>query len=146
VADQAISELLAPTLERWSRGDFSHWDDCFASDLLVTGFDADGAQRARGPEEVDGYLRRFFRQFSDYRIEVEDLEQVASEVLLMEGHQTGTGRRSGLTIRETLYIVFRFAGSNLIEMHWHPRREGALEAAGLGSDRSEAGESPFPSA
>lgn len=118
-------------LRRWERGDFWTWDKCFASDLLLTGFDGDGSHQARGPEQIANYLRRFFEQFRDYRIEVGHLERLSEEVLLMEGRQLGTGRLSELEIGEALFIVFRFASDRLTEMHWHPKREGALEAAGL---------------
>jgi ketosteroid isomerase-like protein len=135
VADQTAIELLAPVLERWERGDFWRWDECFASDLLVTGFDADGAHQAHGPEEVTNYLRRFFEQFRDYRIKVGKLDQLSDGTVLMEGQQLGTGRLSGLEVEETLYIVFRFSSGQLTEMHWHPKREGAFEAAGLREKR-----------
>lgn len=68
--DRPTTEIVAPVLRRWERGDFSTWDECFAP--------------------------------------------------------------SGLEIRESLFIVFRFASDQLVEMHWHPKREGALQAAGLG--------------
>ena len=107
------------------------WDESFAPDLLVTGFSADGPERARGPEEISGYLRRIFQQFRDYRIEAGELEQLTEDGLLMEGRQLATGRLSGLEIAETLYILFRFRSGQIAAMHWHPKREGALAAAGL---------------
>jgi ketosteroid isomerase-like protein len=131
VATPTASEILAPILARWAHGDFSGWDECFAPDLLLTAFDPDGAHQARGPEEIGTYLRSFFRQFRDYRIEVEQLEQLSDDTLLMQGRQLGTGRLSGLEIEDDIYIVFRFTAGQLTETHWHPRREGALEAAGL---------------
>jgi ketosteroid isomerase-like protein len=131
VAHQSASELLAPILEKWERGDFWAWDECFAPDLLVTGFDADGSHEARGPEEITRYLSGFFQQFRDYRIEVGQLDELSEQVVLMEGRQLGAGRVSGLDIAESLFIVFRFASGRLTEMHWHPKREGALAAAGL---------------
>ena len=138
VAHQSKRELLDPILERWERGDFSVWDECFAPDLLVTGFDADGSHQAHGPKEITSYLSRFFRQFRDYRIQVGPLDQLSEEIVLMEGRQLGTGRLSGVDIAETLYIVFRFASGRLTEMHWHPKREGALAAAGLAGEPPEA--------
>ena len=131
MTDQGRKELLAPVLERWESGDFRTWGECFAPDLLVTGFDGDGQHRARGPAEITGYLSTFFEQFRDFRIEVGSLEALSEDVLLMEGRQFGTGRLSGLDIEESLYIVFRFESDQLVEMHWHPKREGALAAAGL---------------
>ena len=138
MADQTASALLAPILKRWGRGDFSGWDECFAPDLLLTAFDADGTHRMRGLEEISDYLGRFFRQFRDYRIKVGQVEQLSDEILLMEGRQLGTGRLSGLEIEETLYVVFRFASGQLKEMHWHPKREGALEAAAFSAGRGSA--------
>lgn len=129
MVDQDARERLSPLLRKWARGDFTGWDEVFSSDLLLTAFNAAGPGQARGPEEIGNYLRGFFQQFSDYRIEVGHLEQLTNQTLLMEGRQFGTGRLSGLEIDETLYIVFRFDFGQLTEMHWHPKREGALEAA-----------------
>ncbi len=55
-------------------------------------FDADGLLEARGPEEIGSYLSRFFRQFRDYRIEVEELDELSEDVVPMEGRQFGAGR------------------------------------------------------
>jgi ketosteroid isomerase-like protein len=128
---EAQEQLLAPILERWERGDFSGWDERFAPDLVLSGFNADGVFWGRGPEEISKNLRQFFRQFRDYRIEPGEFDRIADDVLLMEGRQFATGRLSGVEVSETLYIAFRFDGDRLTEMHWHPSREGALEAAGI---------------
>lgn len=130
--EKTFQERLEPILERWERGEFSHWDESFSPDMVVTGFDADGTHVSRGQVEIAERLGRFFEQFNDYRIEVGELQGLSEDTLLLEGHQIGTGRRSGLEIRETLFIVFRFDSGLLTEMHWHPRRDGALDAAGLG--------------
>ena len=126
-----IGETLQEVTSNWERGDFSTWHECLDPDLVVTGFDPDGTHRARGPSEASDYLRRFFRQFRDYRIEVEGFDRITPEAVLMHGRQIGTGRISGLEVKESLYVVFRLAGDRVIEMHWHPERSGALRAAGL---------------
>ena len=133
VVDEEMRKRLAPLLDRWKQGDFI-WDEGFAPDMLVTGFSADGPERARGPEEIAGYLSRIFKQFRDYRVEATGFEQLGDEIMLMEGRQFGTGRLSGLEVAESLYIVFRFRSGRLTEMHWHPGRDEALAAAGLGDD------------
>ena len=51
--------------------------------------------------------------------------------MLPEGRQYGVGRTSGIPIDETLFVVFRVEGGQVTAMHWHPRRDGALGAAGL---------------
>jgi SnoaL-like domain len=129
VAGQGQEQLLRPILERWERGDFSGWDEHFAPDLVLSGFDADGVFRGRGPEEISEKLRNFFRQWRGYRIEAGEFERIDDDFLLMKGRQLATGRLSGVEVTETLYIAFRFDGDLLTEMHWHPRREGALESA-----------------
>ena len=129
---EAQERLLAPILVRWERGDFTGWDEqLYAPDLVLSGFNADGVFRGRGPEEISTNLRQFFRQFRDYRIEAGEFERISNDLLLMEGRQFATGRLSGVEVSETLYIAFRFDGDRLTEMHWHPSREGALEAAGI---------------
>lgn len=138
MTDRSLSELLEPVLERWERGDFWVWDECYAPDMLLTGFDADGSHEAHGPEEIASYLSSFFRQFRDYRIEVGRLQQLSEEVVFMEGRQLGTGRLSGVEIAENVFIVFRFASGRLTEMHWHPRRDGALAAARRAGEPTDA--------
>lgn len=127
---QAPLALLRPLLERWEQGELLRWDELFAPEMLVTGYDADGVHVARGPEEIGAYMQSFFQQFADYHIEVGTLEEVADDTVLMEGRQHGTGRRSGLEISETLVIAFKLANGHIAEMHWRLRRPDALEAVG----------------
>jgi hypothetical protein len=127
----SMQERIAPVIERWTAGDFGGWDDVFAPDMLLTGFDADGHGKARGPDEINAYLRGFFEQFSSFRIEADSFAELDDRTLLLEGRQFAIGRGSGLPIDETLFVVFRFEGETLAGMHWHPKREGALAAAGL---------------
>jgi hypothetical protein len=127
-------EVIRPLVEGWERGDFSPKPGVTVDGVVLTAFTADGHERAQGAEEIAAYLRRFFKQFSDYHVDVASVSVLDESHLLLEGNQYGTGRGSGLEIAERLFVVFALRDGKVSEMHWHPRREGALEAAGLPVD------------
>ena len=130
-AEQRI-ERLRPVLVEWERGNFAAGAEIFSADVVLSSFSADGVVVSRGWEEIGVTLRDFFAQWADYRIEVGDLQALDDATFLMAGRQFGVGKRSGIEIVETLYIVFRFEGELVSEMHWHPDRGEALRVAGLG--------------
>ena len=132
-----VSELIQavrPLVEGWEQGDFSPRPGVTTDDLVVTGITGDGHERWQGAEEVGAYLRRIFTQFSDYRIDVAAISELGSSHVLLEGHQYATGRSSDVPIADTLFIVFAVRDGKVSECHWHARREGALDAAGLADE------------
>ena len=124
-------EVIRPLVEGWERGDFRSRPGVTTDDLVLTGFTGDGRTRVQGGNEIGRYLRTFFEQFADYRIDVASISELDDSHLLLEGNQYGTGRGSGMEIAERLFVVFALRDGQVSELHWHPRREGALEAAGL---------------
>ena len=124
-------EIVRPLVEGWERGDFRPRRGVTTDDLVLTGFTSEGGARVQGADEIGTYLREFFEQWADYRIDVASISELGDSHLLLEGNQYGTGRGSGMEIAERLFVVFALRDGQVSELHWHPHREGALEAAGL---------------
>ena len=123
------AELVRPIVEGWEQGDFRPRAELVADDLVVTGFTGSGDDVARGAEEIGRYLREFFSEWRDYRIKVERLVEMDDRRVLLEGRQYGVGRTSGISIDESLFVVLVVDDGRVRGMHWHPQRDGALEAA-----------------
>jgi len=124
-------ERLRATLAEWEGGNFAAGAEILAPDVTLSSFISDGTVVTHGWDEMGRYLREFFAQWSDYRIEVNELSALNDSTVLMEGRQHGVGKTSGIEITESLNIVFEFDRGQVVAMYWHPRREGAFEAAGL---------------
>lgn len=128
---RAQVEVIRPLVQAWERGDFRPLPGVTTEDLVLTGFTGEGPARLQGADQIASYLRSFFEQFSDYRIDVAAISELDDTHLLLEGNQYGRGRGSGMDIAERLFVVFTLRDDQVSELHWHPRRDGALEAAGL---------------
>jgi len=134
-----VADLVAtvqPLVDRWERGDFGPPPDLLSPDLVLTGFTATGDDRAEGPEQIAAYLRQFFAEWHDYRIDAHRVEALDHAHVLVEGRQRGVGRASGLAIDETLFIVIAVNDGLVSGIHWHAHRDGAFRAAGL-TERAE---------
>ena len=70
-------------------------------------------------------------QWSDYRIEAEELEDVGEDSVLAAGRQRGTGKLSGAEADYPIFILFEFRGDEVVDVYLEGTREAALEAAGL---------------
>ena len=125
-------EIIRPLVQGWEQGDFTPKDGVTTDDLVMTGFTPDGVERAQGAKEIAAYLRsRIFSEFSRYWIDVADITSIDDSHLLLSGNQYAVGKASGVEMAETVFIVFALRDGKVSEVHWHQRREGALESAGL---------------
>ncbi len=126
-----LTAIVQPLIDRWERGDFSPPPDLLSPDLVLTGFTGAGEDRAEGPEQIAAYLRQFFAEWRDYRMDAHRVTPLDDQHVLIEGRQLGIGRASGLEIDETLFVVIAVADGLVTGIHWHAYRDGAFSAAGL---------------
>jgi ketosteroid isomerase-like protein len=129
-----MSDLIPtvqPLIDRWERGDFRAPSDLLSPDLVLTGFTATGDDRAEGAEQIAAYLRQFFAEWRDYRIDAQQVTALDGQHVLIEGRQRGIGRASGLEIDETLFVLVAVQDGLVRGIHWHAYRDGAFRAAGL---------------
>ena len=70
-------------------------------------------------------------EWSGYRIEAEELEDLGEDTVLAAGRQRGTGKLSGAEADYPIFILFEFEGNEVIGVYLEGTRDAALEAAGL---------------
>ena len=126
--------VVQPLVDGWERGDFRTPPELLAPNLVLTGFTATGDDRAEGAEQIRAYLRQFFAEWREYRIDAHRVVPLDDTHVLIEGRQRGIGRASGLEIDETLFVIVAVEDGLVSSMHWHSHREGAFRAAGLSED------------
>lgn len=125
-----LTAIVQPLIDRWERGDFTPPPDLLSPDLVLTGFTGVD-NRAEGPEQIAAYLRQFFAEWQDYRMDAHRVTPLDEQHVLIEGRQLGIGRASGLEIDENLFVVIVVVDGLVTGIHWHAYRDGAFSAAGL---------------
>jgi Animal haem peroxidase len=83
------------------------------------------------PEEVEGFMREWLAQWRDFRLFVDECQEIGSDKVFVGGHQTATGRLSGIVVEDTVYSVWTFRGGKIVHLLFERDRQRALEAAGL---------------
>jgi ketosteroid isomerase-like protein len=121
-------ERLQAVYSEWAQGNFRPGGRLFAPDIA---FDAltDG-RAAIGRDAVEGYMREFLAQWTEFRIEAKDFVEVGETILVTE-RQHGTGKSSGVEVEMTVYAVWTFRDGVVVRVRWEIDRDDALEATGL---------------
>jgi hypothetical protein len=123
-------ELLRPVLAEWAKGNFWAAPELLASDVTFrAAMPANFV--AQGLEETALRMLEVLEEWSDYRIEAEELEDLGEDTVLAAGRQHGTGKLSGAEADYPIFILFEFRGNEVIGVYLEGTREAALEAAGL---------------
>ncbi len=91
----------------------------------------------RGHQGVRESWERWLENFDEYSGEVERMVDCADKVLVVLREQ-GRGALSGATISQRIYAVFTFRAGKIARYEEFYDEQAALEAAGLGSSRSES--------
>ena len=123
-------ELLRPVLAEWAKGNFWAAPELLAPDVTFrAAMPANFV--AQGLEETALLMLEFLDQWSDYRIETEEPEDLGEDSVLAAGRQRGTGKLSGAEADYPIFILFAFRGNEVIGVYLEGTRDAALEAAGL---------------
>ena len=123
-------ELLRPVLAEWAKGNFWAAPELLAPDVTFrAAMPANFV--AQGLEETALRMLEVLEEWSDYRIEAEELEDLGDDTVLAAGRQRGTGKLSGAEADYPIFVVWTFRENQVIGMYLEGTREGALEAAGL---------------
>jgi hypothetical protein len=87
-------ELLRPVLAEWAKGNFWAAPELLAPDVTFrAAMPANFV--AQGLEETALRMLELLEEWSDYRIEAEELEDLGEDTVLAAGRQRGTGKLSG---------------------------------------------------
>lgn len=117
----------------WERGNMKAGPELFDPEIVFETFLPDASDRVvvRGPVEVEAFMREFLRQWRDYRLVAEEVRAVGSDMVLVLGHQTASGRHSGATVEHPMSSVWTFRAGKVVHLLFEPDRRKVLEAAGV---------------
>ena len=122
-------ELLRPVLTEWAKGNFWAAPELLAPDVTFrAAMPANFV--AHGLEETARRMLEVLEQWSDYRIEADELEDLGEDSVLVAGRQRGTGKLSGAEVDYPIFIVWKFRENEVIGVDLEGTRDAALEAAG----------------
>jgi ketosteroid isomerase-like protein len=122
-------ERLRAMYGEWARGNFRAGGELFSPEAVFETI-TDGRSAAIGADAIEGYMREFLAQWSEFRIAAEEFVEVGETVLVTE-RQHGTGKSSGAETEMTAYSAWTFCDGLVDRVRWRTDRASALEAAGL---------------
>jgi ketosteroid isomerase-like protein len=131
-----MSEQDVETVRRvyaeWANGNMRAGVDLFDPDIVFQSFMPDASERivARGPLEVEAFMRGFLRQWRDYRLFGDEFRQVGDSVLVI-GRQAATGVQSGIAVEDAMCSVWTFSDGKVVALLFEREPQKALDAAGL---------------
>ena len=125
-------ERVRRTYAEWARGNMSAGIELFDPEIVFESFMPDANERvvANGVEEVAAFMREFLGQWRDYRLIGDDFRAVGGDKVLVAGHQTATGRQSGVAVEDTMCSMWTFRDGKVVHLVFDRDRR-ILEAAGL---------------
>jgi ketosteroid isomerase-like protein len=123
-------ERLRALYAEMACGNFGNATELLAPDFVYEPM-ADGRQTLVGVGAFTRQFREFLCQWSEFRIEALELEDLGETVLVTE-RQRGKGRASGIETEMTFFSTWTFRDGLVVRARWDSDRAGALEAAGKG--------------
>src|SRR5215204_3895851 len=125
-------EIVRGIYAHWARGEMQAGVDIFDPEIDFKSFMPDVMDWvvAHGPEEVEAFMREFLAQWANYRLVGEEFRDAGTKVFV-GGHQAARGRQSGAEVELPMHSVWTFRAEKVVGLRFSPRREEALEAAGL---------------
>ena len=126
-------ETVRRTYAEWERGNMWAGVDLFEPGIVFESFMPDSSDRvvAHGHDEVEAFMREFLGQWRDYTIIANEVREAGKDKVFVAGHQTATGRHSGVAVEDVLFSAWTFRGGKIIHLLFERDRQTALEAAGL---------------
>ena len=126
---EAVRRIYA----EWARGNMKAGVDLFHPEIRFESFMPDSHERivANGPAGVEAFMREFLAQWRDFRIHGEDFRAVGEDGVLVLGHQTATGRESGVAVRASLASLWTSRAGAVVWLVFEGDSRSALEAAAL---------------
>ncbi len=99
---------------------------CSPPDLVYEPI-SDGRETFIGPAAFADQFREFLAQWSEFRIEALELEDLGDAVLVTE-RQHGKGRSSGIEAEMTFFAAWTFRHGLVVRARWDYDRAAAVEA------------------
>ena len=132
MSQENVEDIVRSIYSKWQRGNFAD-ARFFDPEVVFESVMPDSSERvvAHGREGVEAFMREFLSQWRDYRVSGRDFRQVGTKTVLVEGHQSGTGRRSGVAVESPMFSVWTFRNGKVVRLIMEFDRSKALKAAGL---------------
>jgi ketosteroid isomerase-like protein len=125
-------EIIRAMYEDWARGEFpASFIDPDVVYLRIGAQTPDMEGEWRGLEAFSRTTAEYFRSFSDFRIEAEEIIDLDDERVLVLSRHTAVGKLSGVPIDHELGDLFTLRAGKVVRFDSFWNRADALEAAGL---------------
>ena len=117
----------------WARGNMKAGPELFDPEIVFEAFLPDAAERVivKRPTEVETFMREFLKQWRDYRLIGDEFRAIGSQTVLVLGHQTAGGRRSGAIVEHPMSSVWTFRDGKVVHLLFDPDEQKVLAAAGV---------------
>ena len=129
---RAMAQEHATTLRamfaQWERGNLEPGTELFAPDIRFSAAQPEGQVKARGPQEIDRFMREFLAGWDNYRIELHELEDRGEGSFVAVATQHGTGKGSGVETTAPAFIAITFRNEQIAQLEFFLDRRSALEA------------------
>lgn len=124
------AELARAGLEAFNRGDVEAVLALMSPDVEVHSVAEVGEEGTyHGPEGYLEWTRIWLEAWDDFRVEVDEVEEIGEEDILVHATQRGRGRDSGLEVAQQGVYLFTVRDGLLTRLHLYPDRESAVAAA-----------------
>ena len=125
-------EVVRGIYAQWAQGHMGAGVEVLDPDVDFRSFmpDANDWVVAHGPDEVEVFMREFLAQWTDYKLIGEEFRDTGTGVFVA-GRQAARGKQSGATVEDPMHSVWAFRADRVTALTFTPRRQEALEAAGL---------------
>jgi uncharacterized protein len=124
-------EAVRTVYERWGEGDFQTRLDLLDPHVVLVHdpeFEAGGP--SYGIDAVVAFTRGMLEAWTRFTIEAEEIIP-AGDSVVVEVHQRGIGRASGVATDLHYFMVWTFRGTKVVRFESIRQRARALDAAGL---------------
>jgi ketosteroid isomerase-like protein len=120
-------ELARKGMHAYNQGDFGAVLELFSSDIEVyvpPSFMNSG--RFHGHEGFMEWIAHWNEAWESFEIQVMDVEPIGDRFVVLEAHQQGRGRGSGVPVEQDVIYVYEMSGAECVYLSVHPDRDAAL--------------------
>ena len=124
------AELARAGMEAFNRGDVEAVLALMSPDVEVQSVAEVGEEGTyHGHQGYQAWVRIWLEAWDDFRIEVDEVEELSDEEMLVHTRQYGRGRDSGLEVEQRGVYLFTVHDGLLTRLHLYADRESAVAAA-----------------
>jgi ketosteroid isomerase-like protein len=123
-------ETVRRVFEGWGRGDFSVSRELLAPHVVCVWDEPPSVIVCHGIDEMAARFKDFLAQWLLFRVEADEFVELHDGRILVLARQYATGRESGAETVSQVFIVWAFAGNEVVRMDWRFDRANAIEGAG----------------